>query len=467
MDLAAVDPTPPLGAAIDAALTRAAQLARPVLLSVSRPLSGAEDALPLIAAAHAAGVATAFMERRAGDCVAAFGAAWSCEAAGPQRIEALGSAARVVFEVAHRDGDLPPLAVAAFGFVDAIGDDDVWRGFPSARVAIPRVAIVRRDGQAALQMQTMVEPGSAATAIAQRLTHTIERLRRWRRAPIVAADDEIGARYDTVSVPAPAAWQRAVIATTDDIAAGRFVKLVLARSCHLRATREFDCARAVTRLRDAYPSCTTFWFGSATGNFLGATPELLVRLRGGMLAAAALAGTAARGTSTAADDELACALLASDKDRREHAVVRDALVAALTPLCSDLQVAATPQVLRLPNVQHLLTPIRGRLRAALHLVDVVARLHPTPAVGGAPRAAALAALPEREALARGWYAGPIGWFDAAGDGDIEIAIRSALVRERHAVLFAGVGIVAGSDPDAELTETRLKLQPLLSALLEL
>ena len=126
----------------------------------------------------------------------------------------------------------------------------------------------------------------------------------------------------------------------------------------------------------------------------------------------------------------------------------------------------TPRVLRLANLHHLRSAVRGRLADRVHVLDLVARLHPTPAVAGHPRAAALAALPAREGLERGWYAGPIGWFDAAGDGAFDVALRCALVRERRAVLYAGAGIVAGSDPDAELAETRLKLQPLLMALME-
>ncbi|MDX2166285.1 MAG: isochorismate synthase, partial [Deltaproteobacteria bacterium] len=274
-------------------------------------------------------------------------------------------------------------------------------------------------------------------------------------------------RYTTASRPSPARYARAVAAATADIAAGRFDKLVLARTCALRATRRFDCARAAARLRQAYPGCTTFWLGERGGDFLGATPEVLARVRDGALETAALAGTTGRGTTTASDAALADGLLGSDKNRREHAHVVVALTDALRPLSSALQVEATPRILRLPSLQHLLTPIRGRLAPGAHLLDLVAALHPTPAVGGTPRAAALAALPRHEGWARGWYASPLGWFDARGDGDMVVAIRSALVRGRRAVLFAGAGIVAGSDPDAELAETRLKLQPLLSALLEL
>jgi len=468
MDLAAVASTPPASDSIAAALARANALGRPVLLSVSRALRGVDDLLPLVAAARAAGASAALFERRAGGvALAGLGAAWAQDAAGPSRIADLALATRARFAEAVRDGDTPPVAVAAFGFGDALPDDDVWRGFPAARVIIPRAALLRRDGGVALLLHTLVEPHADSAAVAQRLTRSVARLRAWSAAPARAGDDEAATRYATASVPEPATWKRAVRDTTADISAQRFAKLVLARSCHLTATRAFDCGRATARLRQAYPSCTTFWLGGAAGDFLGATPEVLARVRAGALETAALAGTTARGTTTAADEALGRALVASDKDRREHALVVEAIAAALTPLCRGLVVEPAPRLLRLPNVQHLLTPIRARLAGDAHLLDVVARLHPTPAVGGHPRAAALAALAQREGLARGWYAGPVGWFDAAGDGEFTVAIRSALVRTHRAVLFAGAGIVAGSDPEAELAETRLKLQPLLSALLEL
>ena len=468
MDLAAAETQPPVTSAIGTALARVARTKAPVLLCVSRPLRGAEDALPLVAAARAAGVAAAYFERRAGEvALAAFGTAWARDGDGARRIADLAGAARGLFDAAQCDGAQAPLAVSAFGFGDAASLDDVWRGFPCARVVLPRVALIRRGSANTLVLQTLIERGDDADGVAQRLTRSLARLRGWSGATPAGDADEVGARYATTSLPAPAAWKRAVVATTDDIAAQRFTKLVLARACRLSATRPFDCGRAVARLRQAYPSCTTFWLGGPAGDFLGATPELLARVADGQLETAALAGTTARGTTAASDDELGRSLLHSDKDAREHAIVRDAIAAALTPFCDTLQIAAVPELLRLPNVQHLLTPIRARLARGAHLLDVVARLHPTPAVGGFPAAAVLAALPAREGLARGWYAGPIGWFDAAGDGDYSVAIRSAVVRDRRATLFAGAGIVAGSDPDAELAETRLKLQPLLSALLEL
>ena len=449
-------------AGLTAALDRARRLGRPVLLSLARPLADAGDLLPLVAAARAAGAQAALLER-AGHVVAALGAAWARDAAGAGRFAALRDAAAALFADALVDGDAAPLAVAAFAFADAppVG---AWRGFPAARAVIPRAAIVRRGDTATLSLNLVVEPRADAEVLAGRLRRTLARLRGWQATPPDAAGSP---RYAATPVPEPAEWQRRVRRVLDDLAAGAIDKLVLARTCRLEADAPFACAAAVERLRRAHPACTTFWFGGRAGDFLGATPEVLLARNGPAVATAALAGSCGRGDSVAADTALTNALLASAKDRREHAIVVDAIAAALRPFCAALDVAPTPEVLRLPTVQHLRTPIAGRLGGDCHILDLVAALHPTPAVGGHPRAAALARLAAHEGLERGWYAGPLGWFDAAGDGRFDVALRAALVRERQALLYAGAGIVAGSDPAAELAETRLKLQPLLAALMEL
>jgi isochorismate synthase len=266
---------------------------------------------------------------------------------------------------------------------------------------------------------------------------------------------------------APELWERAVAHSVADIRDGRLDKLVLARACTIKASSAFDCGRIMRRLRHAYPSCVLFWVGGPGGNFLGATPEPLVRLSGNTVSTAAIAGSTAPGGSAAANRSLGHALLHSKKNRCEHAIVVQAIAAALAPLCEPLDVPVEPRLLRLGNVQHLITPISGQLKHSHHVLELVDRLHPSPAVAGHPREAALQLLQQREALNRGWYAGPIGWMDARHQGEFAVAIRSALVRGSEATVYAGAGIVAGSDPEAELIETRLKMQPLLSALLEL
>ena len=172
------------------------------------------------------------------------------------------------------------------------------------------------------------------------------------------------------------------------------------------------------------------------------------------------------GATPRSDHVLALALRASAKERAEHALVVGDVQARIGPLCDELAAPPEPGVVTTETLQHLHTPIRGRLRAGAGLLDAIALLHPTAAICGAPREAAAAMLASRERLARGWYGGGVGWLDRTG-GEVVVAIRTALLRGTHALLHAGAGIVAGSGWEAELEETRLKMRPLLAALLEI
>jgi isochorismate synthase len=259
-------------------------------------------------------------------------------------------------------------------------------------------------------------------------------------------------------------WQSLVTNATDQIQAGMIEKVVLARNVELRADRPLDIPAAIERLRRDYPD--TFIFAVARGGrtFLGASPERLVSLRNGVVSASGLAGSAARGATPAEDDRLGAELLASAKDRAEHDFVVQMILEELTAICDDVYASTEPSLMKMRNVQHLFTPIHGRIHNGRTIFDLVERLHPTPAVGGRPRDIALDWIRRHEHLDRGWYAGPVGWVDARGDGEFAVALRSALADHDSALLYAGCGIVAGSDPEREYNESRLKLRPMLSAL---
>jgi isochorismate synthase len=288
----------------------------------------------------------------------------------------------------------------------------------------------------------------------------------------------------------PAAdWKAVVHSLTREMRRGHLEKLVLARECRVRTpsprllisasprprvppspappvsrSPSFDVPLALKRLRADYPSCFVFAVARGDHCFLGATPERLVRLRDGIVSTMCLAGSSARGATEEEDRRLGDALLASQKERAEHAVVVRALSEALADLCDEVAPISTPVLLKVRNIQHLLTTVVGRVADGRTILDLVERLHPTPAVGGYPRETALRLIRERERLDRGWYAGPIGWLDARGEGEFAVAIRSALLRGPEASLFAGCGIVADSNPDCEYEESCLKLRPMLSAL---
>jgi isochorismate synthase len=197
---------------------------------------------------------------------------------------------------------------------------------------------------------------------------------------------------------------------------------------------------------------------------MGASPERLAALRGRDLDTMAMAGSARRATDRATDDELAARLLASDKEREEHAVVVTMLRDALSPLVEAMRMPSQPTVERFRHVQHLVTPITGRLREDADILALVERLHPTPAVAGTPRDLALELIADEEPGDRGWYAGPLGWIDRHGDGEFIVALRSGLVEGDTATLFAGCGIMADSDPEREWDESSSKLMALGSAL---
>lgn len=254
-----------------------------------------------------------------------------------------------------------------------------------------------------------------------------------------------------------------VNAALAEIASGRLDKVVLAREVTVHANRPLRQADLLGRLRALHPSCAAF----AIDGFIGATPELLLRRSGARIASHPLAGTAARSGDPEADRKAEAALLSSLKERSEHRSVVETIAAALAPVVDHLEVPDRPEILELRNVSHLGTSITGTLAArdgdypsALELVSL---LHPTPAVAGTPVDLALDYLAKLEELDRDRYAGPVGWVDARADGEWHLGIRSAIVEGSSARLFAGAGIVADSDPAAELAETQLKLQAFLAA----
>jgi isochorismate synthase len=216
-------------------------------------------------------------------------------------------------------------------------------------------------------------------------------------------------------------------------------------------------------LRSAFPSCFCFCVGTREGGFIGASPELLVRREGARVASVALAGSSRRSADPAVDDHLGQRLLRSDKDRKEHAIVASRIERALAPLSVWVAAGSEPELIKVANIQHLATPVRAQLTEPVSAVELAGILHPTPGVGGEPWEVARDVMP-LERMDRGWYAAPVGWMDSAEDGDFCVALRCALVSGNVAHCYAGVGVVADSDPEAELAESEVKLQALLPVL---
>ena len=261
-------------------------------------------------------------------------------------------------------------------------------------------------------------------------------------------------------VPVRAVWTESVRRILAAIDSGEVRKVVLARELVVEAGGRFDRRVILDRLRRSHPSCFTY----AAGNFVGASPELLIRRRGNEVSSCPMAGTVRRGDTPEEDETLVAGLRRSVKEAEEHRLLVEAVVSALAPVCAEPPTAGEPDVVRFPTVSHLATRVSGVLRdPALSALALAGRLHPTPAVGGLPRSEALAAIADLERFDRGLYAGPVGWVDANGDGEWAVALRGAQLDGPRARLIAGAGIVAGSDPDAEWAETEAKLRPMLAA----
>lgn len=269
-------------------------------------------------------------------------------------------------------------------------------------------------------------------------------------------------RYAGSSVP-DLLWLEAAAEAIDRIGRGELDKVVLAHDYAVWSKTPFDERSLLTRLHAAFPECYTF----LVAGLVGASPELLVRKTGRRIDSIPLAGSAPRHADPTVDERLGKELLASDKNRREHDLAVASVGRVLGEMCERLVRDPEPTLLRLANVQHLATRFQGELAAgpaAPDVFDVLAGLHPTAAVGGSPTGAALAVIRSLEHMRRGRYAGPVGWVDGAGNSEVAIALRCAELSGARARLFAGAGLVAGSHPEDELEETRIKLAAMLSVL---
>jgi isochorismate synthase len=275
-----------------------------------------------------------------------------------------------------------------------------------------------------------------------------------------------GARsFELEPVRSEAAWMAAVAEAAGRLRGGEADKVVLAREVMARGDGVVAAGRVARALRGAYPACFTYLISGADGTaFAGASPELLLRRFGRAVSSQPMAGSTARGENEAEDDALAALLVASAKNAAEHDVTARHVAEALRATCDGVQVRG-PEIARFTNIQHLATTVQGELRHPYpSLLELAATLHPTPAINGAPPAAARRLIAELESMERGWYTGAVGWMDGRGDGELAIAIRCGLLYEDGARLYAGNGMMPDSDPQSELDETRLKLRVLLGAL---
>ena len=382
-----------------------------------------------------------------GTAIGGLGVAAAATASGEERF------GRIRAAVDRWSMPAPFVAFSGFSFSPDGPRSEPWRSFDAARAVLPLATVLRNDGRTTLLL-------AVPAGVDERdLWKHLQALEVPGPAPYPNLGD-----HTLESHPPVSEWTTAVEEAIAAIEDESLQKVVLARSVIVRSDGAPDGFDLVGHLERSYRRCYGFGWRTGGATFIGASPELLVRLDRGTITSNPLAGSARRGEGDEEDRILAEALMRSVKDRVEHRFVVDDVAERLAPFSISLDVPAAPSLKKMATVQHLSTRISGEARPDAEILELVGALHPTPAVGGTPREAAQAFIDKAESFDRGWYTGGVGWIDAAGDGEFAIALRCALLEGRRAHIFAGAGIVGDSIPDLELLETRLKFRPMLELL---
>jgi salicylate biosynthesis isochorismate synthase len=479
-----------LRARLERAVRRARRAGRPTLATSTLELSPDVDPSAVACASRRQHEPWFALEQpdRGGAALATLGKAVKLSGAGSERFATLAECWRRLAadavggersELDQLAGEAP-IAVCGFAFAPDGGGSPAWAGFDPASLVVPEVAIRRSAGprrgdepNVRLTLAALVAPDDTAAERLERLEARVAELRLGRpggapaggeQARLPLLDPAPSGRYQVVSAMPPEHYEAAVARATELIGRGRLEKVVLAREVQVHAPRAYDPAAVFGVLRDAFPGCFCLCVGRGDAALVAASPELLVRREGNRVSTLALAGSSRRSADPAVDDHLGEQLLRDDSYREEHAIVARRIERTLRPHSVWTAAAPEPTLARIANIQHLATPIRAQLAAPIDVLDLAGLMHPTPAVGGEPLSDAAPLIPALEGLDRGWYAGPVGFTDATGDGEFCVALRCALLRGNLARCYAGNGIVRNSDPRAELAETEIKLQALLPLL---
>ena len=419
---------------------------------------------------HARGESRFLWRSPDGITLAGFGTATNLIAYGEDRVRRIQVQAETLFADAVLLADTPPLAAprlfGGFAFRTDFVPDNIWAAFGPAHLVLPHYQYLEQGEERWLTINAFITPGEATDVVLDELREALMARIAFlqARTPL----DELPDAPEVASVNYPltqAAWADIIEMATGRMHTTELEKVVLSRVCELRFTDRIAVARVLDHLDRRYPDCYRFLFEPRPYHaFIGATPELLVKVEDAAIETMGLAGSIARGHDELSDYLLGNELLESEKDRFEHDVVVQMIKRRLGPLTTRLDVPDHPILLKLGNIQHLYTPVSGELRQAEGVLPLLETLHPTPALGGVPRELAMQVIVEAELVPRGWYAAPIGWLDYRGDGVFGVAIRSAVCQERRAWLYAGGGIVAQSEADKEWDEAALKFRPMLAAL---
>lgn len=410
-----------------------------------------------------------YIERASDDeAVAAAEAVVQAQFNGPDRFAQVKAFAEEILENTITVGDLKEAFTGPHFFTAFTFDDSVPEGaaFPAATVFLPRWQVSRSNGKYGAVANLKIEADTDIDSLVMRVWGAYRKFGAFDYLPDLAqGDTSAQPKVETRRELAPDVYPAAVTRVLESIKQGAYEKIVLARGIELEADRPWQPLDTLNRLRERFAGCFTFSFsGDNASSFIGATPERLLQIRNGRLLTEAIAGSAPRGQTAGEDAKYACALLESEKDLHEHICVRDSILRRLEKVGVVGQAEANPQLLLLANVQHLRTRIEAEVGESVHLLDILLEMHPTPAVGGSPREKAVPCIADLEQIERGLYAGVVGWFNHLNEGEMIVGIRSALIEGKFARLYAGAGIVEGSDPEKEMRETEMKLRALLDVL---
>ena len=482
-------------ATLQDAATHARQLEQDVIASFTLPIQ-LYDALQAFTGAQKAGLGDVFFWEQPSEhnALVGVGTATTITTSGPARAtdaalqwralmrNAVISYAEDAEDIANAYGH-GPLFFGGFAFDSENPSTALWADFPAGLLILPRFLLLHSGTQTALSMHVLLHASESVEESFQQLLSDAaslliaienstdvmnrENAGRPQGSPLHIEQDISNGDLAIQDILPASEWMQKVEEVASNIRQGRFEKVVLARSVQVtpnEAPSRFSVETVLSRLRTSYPSTYVFALQRGTRFFVGATPERLVQAQNGQIHTMALAGSAPRGTTVEEDERIGTSLLQSEKNSIEHSIVATRVREALLAHCQKVSVSATPRLLKLRNVQHLETSIVAELLPGRCILDVIADLHPTPAVGGFPRKEALAEIRAIEQMDRGWYAGPIGWIGASGHGEFAVALRSGLISEYEATLFAGCGIVGDSNAQSEYEESCLKLQVMLRGL---
>ncbi|MBI2358724.1 MAG: isochorismate synthase [Deltaproteobacteria bacterium] len=436
---------------------------RLVLISLVQPITAGVDPAQIFARAGRFSQARSFFSRPVEDrWIVNAGETSAISVSGARRFHdavlAHRAMVRSAFAGAGSSGGPGPLFFACFGFSSEVSQDGPWKEIPNGLLILPRWTFVKKQGSCWARVNLLVSRKTCVDEAQDQLRKEADELispaEPFCNPPVTLAKDELSCER----------WRRSVGEVLAEIQRGKVAKVTLARTLRLRAAAAIGPEPVLERLLAAYPSCIVFAVARPGMCFLGATPEDLVSLEQGRARSTCMAGSAWRVTANGIEPGAERSLVWGEKELREHAVTADWVGERMGRFCHELDRDSAPQAVRLGQLYHLATRFNGVAQSGTHVLDLVAALHPTPAVGGTPLEPALEMIRRLERHDRGWYGGPVGWLDGQGGGQFGVAIRSALLRGDEALLYAGAGLVEGSDAEMEYEETEMKFVPLLSAL---